>query len=104
MNFYLSERGPLNSTFAAENGQIIYKVNTPMRLGTRTSTISKIMPNDVVLHQEDEGEGEVDMRDRFALLAVVEHKPIKSSVIKFGGTEVETLKYFRKEGRGPRGP
>lgn len=75
MNFYLSERGPLNSTFAAENGQIIYKVNTPMRLGTRTSTISKIMPNDVVLHQEDEGEGEVDMRDRFALCVTLDIVP-----------------------------
>ncbi|KAF9463416.1 hypothetical protein BDZ94DRAFT_1258742 [Collybia nuda] len=101
MNLYLSDRSPLNSKFRTEAGQIIYKVDTPIRFTTRVSTITKVIPNDVIPLQ-DTG-NEVDMRDRFALLALIEHKPRASSVIKLGDVETETLKYFRKEGWGPYG-
>ncbi|RDB19298.1 hypothetical protein Hypma_013596 [Hypsizygus marmoreus] len=52
--------------------------------------------------EADEAEAgeEVDMRDRFALLAQVEHKPVASSIMRFGGEEVETKAYFRKKGWG----
>lgn len=98
MNFILSDRSFLNATYSNEAGQVIYKVETPKGLTTRVSTITRVIPNDVIPLKGDSDE--VDMRDRFGFLAQIEHKPISSSVIKFGGVEVETKEYFRKEGWG----
>ncbi|RDB19297.1 hypothetical protein Hypma_013597 [Hypsizygus marmoreus] len=49
---------------------------------------------------EAEAREEVDMRDRFALLAQIEHKTVTSSIMRFGGDEVETKTYFKKKGWG----
>lgn len=95
MNLHLSERSPLHSTFSNDAGQVIYTVETPMGLGTRTSTITKVRSNNAVPKIGHE----VDMQDRFGFLAQVKHKPLSSSVLKFAGDEIET-KYFRKEGWG----
>ncbi|KAF9463420.1 hypothetical protein BDZ94DRAFT_1258757 [Collybia nuda] len=96
MNLHLSDRSPINATYFNDDGQAIYKVETPIRLGTRTSTITRVIPNDAT---PNDGDGdEVDMRDRFGFLAQIEHKPFSSSVIKFGGIETEVKHYFRKEG------
>jgi hypothetical protein len=99
MKLHLSERSPLNSTFSNDAGQILYKVDTPLKLGARTSTIKRVIPNDVVPQQG----GGVDMQDRFGVLGQIEHKPISSSIIKLGGIEAETKAYFRKEGWGAYG-
>lgn len=96
MNLHLSERSPLHSTFSNDAGQVIYTVETPMGLGTRISTIRKVISNNVV----PEIGHEVDMQDRFGFLAQVKHKPFSSSILKFAGDEIETKKYFRKEGWG----
>ncbi|GLB35680.1 hypothetical protein LshimejAT787_0212450 [Lyophyllum shimeji] len=78
MHLYLSTRSVINSTFANEDGQVLYKVETPMAAGTRVSTISMVVPDDV-----PQRDGEPDMHDRFAHLAEIEH---------------HTKDYFRKEG------
>lgn len=97
MHLYLSNHSPLNSVYTNEHGQAIYKVETPKAFGTRTSTISRIVPNDI---QNSNSE---DMRDRFMFVAQVVHKPIKSSILRFRGSEFETSSYFHKEGLGVYG-
>lgn len=97
MNLILSDRSFLNATYSNDAGQVIYKVETPKKLTTRISTITRVIPNDVTLKGYSD---EVDMQNRFGFLAQIEHKPISSSVIKFGGVEVETKEYFRKQGWG----
>lgn len=99
MNLHLSKRSPLNSIFSNDNGQIIYKVETPLNIGARTSTITRVVPNDLERAQG----GEMDMQGRFGLLAQIVHKPFLSSILKFNGVEVKTKDYFRKEGLGVYG-
>lgn len=62
-------------------------------------TITRVVPNDLG-HPLG---GEVNMQDRFGLLAQIVHKPFLSSILKFNGVEVKTKDYFRKEGLGVYG-
>lgn len=41
MRLILSSRHPKNSTYSTESGQLLYKVDTPYKLGVRTATIRK---------------------------------------------------------------
>ncbi|KAF8894852.1 hypothetical protein BD779DRAFT_867293 [Infundibulicybe gibba] len=92
MHLYLSDASPLHATFGNEEGQAIYKVDSPFKLVGRTANISRVVPNDV-----PRGE---DMQDRFAHLAQVEWHTLGSSIIRQAGQEVETKTFFQKEGLG----
>jgi hypothetical protein len=96
MLLYLSDRSPLNSVYANPEGQVLFKTVSPMRLATRTTTISFVLPNDIGRRPED-------MHDRFAHLAEVEHNMFTPSIIRIRGEEKRTNEYFRKEGWGPLG-
>ncbi|KAF9466720.1 hypothetical protein BDZ94DRAFT_1212195, partial [Collybia nuda] len=98
MNLYLSNHSPIHSTFTGNDGQALYKVDTPMKVFGRTSTITRAVSEEL-LNLEDG----VDMRDRFEFLAQIEYKAFASSIIKFEDTRVETRAYFQKEGWGPYG-
>ncbi|KAG5637190.1 hypothetical protein H0H81_005447 [Sphagnurus paluster] len=82
MHLYLSSSSPLRSTFSNAEDQVLFKVETPVCLGTLTSSISYVVPND------SDPNGSLSMQDKFAHLGQVEHK---------------TKDYFRKEGWGPYG-
>ncbi|KAG5637189.1 hypothetical protein H0H81_005446 [Sphagnurus paluster] len=98
MHLYLSSSSPLHSTFSNEEGQVLYKVETPvMSLSARTSTISCVVPS------TSGPDSTTSMQDTFALLGQVEHNRFSSSVMRFGGNEFKTKDYFRKEGLGPYG-
>ncbi|TFK34281.1 hypothetical protein BDQ12DRAFT_727059 [Crucibulum laeve] len=58
MHLYLSHNSPWNATYTTSEGQVIYKVETPLRLGTRTATIKRVIPSTELL--------DVGMRDRIA--------------------------------------
>jgi hypothetical protein len=92
----LSARSPLNSVYTNPEGQVLFKTKSPMKLPTRTTTISYVLPNDIERQPED-------MQDRFAHLAEVEHTTLNSSIIRIRGEEKKTDEYFRKEGWGPLG-
>ncbi|KAG5642050.1 hypothetical protein DXG03_003749 [Asterophora parasitica] len=94
MHLYLSTRHHLNSIYSNEEGQALYKVETPSGIASRTSSISYVVPN--------EG-GDKSMVDRYAHLAQVDHNAVASSVLRFGGIQYETKDYFRKEGWGAQG-
>ena len=98
MNLYLSQRSPLHSTFSTEEGQVLYKVETPtFELTGRTATISRVIPNNIGEHVNP------DMRDRFALMAQIDFVRFGVSKLKFDGNEYTTKKYFRKVGLGFHG-
>jgi hypothetical protein len=96
MNLYLSSRLPWHATFATEDGQILYKVKTPM-IGTRTATITRVVRNDVPLDSED---ADPDMKDKYAFMASIEFRVFSPDKIKLVGSEFTTKSYFRKEGHG----
>ncbi|KAF8888278.1 hypothetical protein BD779DRAFT_1440034 [Infundibulicybe gibba] len=90
MHLYLSGASPLHSTFSNEEGQVIYKVDSPIKLTNRTASIRRALPNDLF-------DGE-DTHNRFAHLAQVEWRVVGPSTIRQGGEEIETKTFFRRGG------
>jgi hypothetical protein len=86
--FYLSSEYVRSTVITNEQGQIIYKTDTPFRLGTRTTTIYKIKPNDDCS----------DMRDQFSVIGEIEWHAFSSSKFRFGGTEVTTKDFIPRRG------
>ncbi|KAJ8094057.1 hypothetical protein PM082_009947 [Marasmius tenuissimus] len=85
----------LNSNYVDENGRVIYKVNTTIKVPGNKTSISKILPGDIP-RSENGADGQSG--DRFAHLARIDWKPV-NSVFYFGGEEIETEKLFvRREG------
>jgi hypothetical protein len=108
MNIYLSSRSPWNATFATEDGQILYKVETPLVVGTRTATITRVVPNDSDSPPEatsttpegdhhHDSDADPDMKDRYAFMASIEFRHLSPSTIKLIGSEFSTKDYFRRE-------
>ncbi|KAG6810702.1 hypothetical protein H0H92_010665 [Tricholoma furcatifolium] len=98
MHLYLSDRSPLNTILTNADGQVLYKVETPFTLGSRTSTVTRVIPNDIPGNEE-----EPSMQDRYEYFGEVEHNPISSSVLRFGGNQFETNTFFRKAEWAPNG-
>ncbi|KAG1815445.1 hypothetical protein EV424DRAFT_1348440 [Suillus variegatus] len=85
----LSTEHVRNTVITNEQGQAIYKTATPSRLvGTRTTTIQKIKPNDNQDH----------MRDQFDVLGEIEWHTFVSSKFRSHGTEVKTDVFIPKRG------
>jgi hypothetical protein len=89
MNLHLSTTSILNTVYATEEGHSLYKVETPMKLTVRISTVSKIVPN---------GDGDLDGRERFAPFASIHWRKVgaRSTSIKIHEREIDTGKFFRK--------
>ncbi|KAG1836859.1 hypothetical protein F4604DRAFT_1660508 [Suillus subluteus] len=89
MQLTLSTEHVRNTIITNEQGQVIYKTETPFQLlGVRTTTIWKVKPNDDQHH----------MQDRFDVLGEIEWHTFASSKFRCGGTEVETKEFIPKRG------
>ncbi|KAH7921063.1 hypothetical protein BV22DRAFT_1122391 [Leucogyrophana mollusca] len=88
MLFMLSSERVRNTVITNEQGQVVYKTDTPFKLGSRTTTVLKIRPNYNVS----------DMRDQFAVLGAIEWHAFASSVFRFGGEEMKTKEFIPRSG------
>jgi hypothetical protein len=88
ITFTLSTERVRNAVITNEQGQIIYKTDTPFKFGTRTTTIYKIKPNADLS----------DMRDQFDVIGEIEWHSFTSSKFRFGGAEVATKEFIPKRG------
>ncbi|KAG1754297.1 hypothetical protein EDB19DRAFT_1844116 [Suillus lakei] len=88
ISFTLSTENVRNTVITDEQGQVIYKTDTPFKFGGRTTTIQKIKPNDDQSH----------MRDHFDVMGEIEWHKIASSKFRFRGTEVETKAFIPRKG------
>jgi hypothetical protein len=61
LELHFSDSSPLNTVLSNTDGQAIYKIETPRKMGSRTSQVFKIIPN----------EDAMDMRDHFEKIAEV---------------------------------
>ncbi|KAK7040355.1 Replication termination factor 2 [Paramarasmius palmivorus] len=87
----------LNGTYTDDAGKVIYKVNTPTRVGGST-TIAKVLPADVDIPRR---ESDVVGGERFASLGRINWKfwsTTRASTIQILGQEIETKDFFRSEG------
>lgn len=90
MRFTLSEKSPLNSIYTNESGKAIYKVSTPRVLAGHTTTVSRILPSDLL-------GGDDGLEERFGHLATIKHS-VGSAIISYGGEEIKTGDHFKKVG------
>ncbi|TFK34267.1 hypothetical protein BDQ12DRAFT_763694 [Crucibulum laeve] len=102
MHLYLSHQEPWNATYTTAEGQVIYKVKTPLRLGTWTATIQRVIPNTELLDSPvgTPSAVEPNFQDRFGQLGQIEFHNIQSSRIRYQGQDVEASVFFRKSGFG----
>ncbi|KAH7924511.1 hypothetical protein BV22DRAFT_501292 [Leucogyrophana mollusca] len=92
MRFTLSSEHVRNTIITNEQGQVVYKTDTPFKLGSRTTTVLKIRPNYDVS----------DMRDQFAALGAIEWHTFASSILRFGGEELKTKEFIPCSGSRQR--
>ncbi|KAF5379133.1 hypothetical protein D9615_005855 [Tricholomella constricta] len=95
MQLYLSGPRAFHSTYHDANGQAIYKVRTSSQVFGRTTTVSRILRNEILYDHS--------MRDIFGHLAQIEWKSFRSSILRFYGREMRTRSFFKKQGWGWHG-
>ncbi|TFK24618.1 hypothetical protein FA15DRAFT_687387 [Coprinopsis marcescibilis] len=94
MRLVLTTSRPWHTNYCTEEGQVIYKVDSPWKLVNRSATIDKIMPNNPEL---DNANSEPIMQDQFTRIAKVDYRAIEpSSKITFQNTTKRVDSFFRK--------
>ncbi|KIY69585.1 hypothetical protein CYLTODRAFT_420528 [Cylindrobasidium torrendii FP15055 ss-10] len=103
VNLYLSSGGcVIRSTYATSDGTVLYKAETPYRIGSRTTSILSLLPSDIPNNSTDGtaagGPG------RYAALAHIEWKGLSApNTIRYGGQEHDAKVFLKKEGWSWRG-
>ncbi|KAH6907026.1 hypothetical protein BKA70DRAFT_1286041 [Coprinopsis sp. MPI-PUGE-AT-0042] len=87
MLLIIASGNPYNSNYCTEDGQVIYKVDSPFKLVGRTATISKKEPTDESL---------TDTHDQFTRIGQIEFNALMPSRITWKGETKDTSAFFRK--------
>jgi hypothetical protein len=106
MELHFTHNSATNTTLYLAEGQALYKIETPFSLGKRTTTISKVVPDDDddilekgekdslftlkdSLDTETVTESEiVDLQDTFAVIGEIDWRNIGHNKLRFGGVEL----------------
>ena len=88
MRLVLSNERVRNTVMTNEIGQVIYKASTPFRLGTRTTTLYKVVPN----------EDPEDMLDGFEAIGEIVWHMIGPSTMRLHGEEMKTNQFISRKG------
>jgi hypothetical protein len=92
MNLHLTGNSFLNSEYVTSSGKVVYKVSTP-HTWNRSSTITRLIETEL------DASGS-ELHGQFAHLAQVDHRLLKRAAIRYKGQEIDTKRFFRKEGFG----
>lgn len=97
MLFNITGKDFLDASYTNDHGDPIYKVHTTRKLcAEQTTTISRILPSEVP--RRGDADTYPGLEDRFAHLAQIDWRQIRYSTIRFGGEEIDTKTFFRREG------
>jgi hypothetical protein len=104
MELNFTRDSPLNTSLVNSDGQALYKITSPFKFPTRTTTISKVVPcwkmydydNGKDSKKDDSG-GE-DLMDKFLLVAQIDWKSMGSNKLRFGGIEHDANTFLAKRG------
>ena len=88
MRLVLSIERVRNTVMTNEEGQVIYKTSTPFRLGTRTTTLYKDVPN----------EDPEDMLDSFEAIGEIVWHVIGPSMMRLHGEEMKMNQFIPRKG------
>jgi hypothetical protein len=105
MKLTLSTGSPLNALYVAQDGQVLFKVETQTawKSSTQISKVSRSLPNDEGGSRKQGGLVDVDIRGGLVHVADIEHSVSSSTILRFGGKEIDAKNYFRKETWGAYG-
>lgn len=80
------------STYSLPDGTVLFKTETPRALGSRTTSILKLLPSDLP--------GQ-DGNARYGIIAGIDWKSgLNPHMIRYGGQELEANELLKKEGLG----
>ena len=88
MRLTLSSESVRNTVMTNENGQVLYKTSTPFRLGVRTTTIYKVVPNT----------NPNDMQDHLDAIGEIEWHLFGTSIMRLHGEEMKTDQFIPRHG------
>ncbi|KAG6330804.1 hypothetical protein ID866_8288 [Astraeus odoratus] len=89
MRLTLSSERVLHAVMTNEDGQVLYKTVTPLfRLGTRTTTLYKVVPNP----------DPSDMQDYLEAIGEIEWHWFGSSIMRLHGREMRTGEFIPRHG------
>ena len=110
MHLYLSKCSHLNSSYVNDDGQVLYKVETPFKFFGLVSTIKSAVPGYVPAPGSSNinrpppyeliSDDEVQSDAGYDAIAEIKFNMITSSVMRYRGEEYETSKFFTKKGLG----
>ncbi|KAF8352175.1 hypothetical protein F5887DRAFT_912732 [Amanita rubescens] len=112
MHLYLTKCSHLNSSYVDDDGQLLYKVETPFKFFGPVSTITSALsgdissaskissppPYDVIDGNGVKGQEHAKLSDQLAHLAEIKFNTISSSVMSYDGKVYETSQFFSKKG------
>lgn len=97
MKLILSTNTPWNTNYCNEDGQVLYKADSPgLGLTGRTVMISRVVPP--VINKDAETVDEAELRDSYEHLAELDFHVFKSSRIKYQLIDQSVSEFFRKGG------
>lgn len=85
---------------------MLYKAETPFRIGSRTTSILSLLPSDIPNSSTNalDDSTVIDAPGRYAALAHIEWKGLGSpNTIRYGGQEHDAKEFLKKEGWSWRG-
>ncbi|KIM56369.1 hypothetical protein SCLCIDRAFT_132908 [Scleroderma citrinum Foug A] len=88
MRLTLSSESVRNTVMTNESGQVLYKTSTPFRLGVRTTTIYKVVPNT----------NPNDMQDCLDAIGEIEWHLFGTSIMRLHGEEMKTDRFIPRHG------
>jgi len=88
MQLTLSSESVYDAVFTHESDQVLYKTTHPYQVGTGTTTLYKIRPND----------DPMDMRDQFDAIGQIEWHMIRSSMFRLNGKDMQSSNFLRSHG------
>ena len=91
MELHLSNNSPRNTVLRNSEGQAIYKIVTPKKLGKRTTTVSKTLPLSSAASRED-------MRDQFVFIAQIDWPIFAKNKLRMQGNEMDASSYLQGDG------
>jgi len=97
MQLILSTNTPWHTNYCNEDGQVLYKADSPgLGLTGRTVKISRVLPP--VIHEDTEAVNDAELRDVYEHLAELDFRVFKSSRIKYQLIDQSVSEFFRKGG------
>jgi hypothetical protein len=91
MELRLSNNSPRNTVLLNSEGQAIYKIVTPKKLGQRTTSVSKISPLSSTTSPED-------ALDKFVHVAQIDWPIVGQNTLRMQGQEVDARSYLKTDG------